>query len=232
MKLVVLKQEKTFVAIHKPAGFVTYADSPEQSSISAQAVAERQLKKKLFPVHRIDKDTCGALVFAASPAQAKNLTALFRTRSVKKKYLAIVHGLPEAQGLITKPLERNKSKVTENAETDYVRLATTEVEIDGEKRKYSLVRCEPRTGRYHQLRRHLRAIGCPIIGDKEHGNSWDNERFLRKFGVKRTLLSAVYLAFPDRENERMVRLQAKPDADFLQVAEAFGWTQAVLAAAK
>ena len=223
----VIKQEKEFVAVHKPAGFVTYADSKEQAGISAQNAAEKQLKKKLFPVHRIDKDTCGVLVFAASPASAKNLTALFRGRSVKKRYLAVVHGLPAASGIITKPLERNKSKETEPAETEFTRLATTEVELDGEKRNYSLVRCEPRTGRYHQIRRHLRAIGCPIIGDKEHGNSWDNERFLQKFQVKRTLLCAIYLAFPDRENERMVRLFASPDPDFQKVAEAFGWAEAV-----
>ncbi|MGE3262163.1 MAG: RluA family pseudouridine synthase [Bacteriovoracia bacterium] len=232
MKLKILNEGKGFVAVHKPAGFVTYADSKEQIAISAQARAEHQLKKKLFPVHRIDKDTCGVLVFAASPLQAKNFTALFRTRAVKKRYLAVVHGLPDAKGVITKPLERHKSKETEAAETEFQRLATTEVEWEGEKRAYSLVRCEPRTGRYHQIRRHLRFVGCPIIGDPEHGNSWDNERFEKKFGVKRTLLSAIYLAFPDRENERMVRLQAKPDEDFLAVIEAFGWQEALKASGK
>lgn len=232
MKFKVLEQKKDFVAVHKPAGFVTYADSPNQKKISAQMVAEHQLKKKLFPVHRIDKDTCGILVFAAGPLPAKNFTALFRTRAVKKKYLAIVHGLPEVKGVITQPLERHKSKETESAETEFQRLATTEVEWLGEKRQYSLLRCEPRTGRYHQIRRHLRFLGCPIIGDPEHGNSWDNERFAEKFKIARTLLSATYLAFPDRAAERMVRLQSRPDEDFLRVAEAFGWSEILGASLK
>lgn len=227
MKLKVLKEGKGYVAVHKPAGFVTYADSKDQIAISAQHRLEHQAKKKFFPVHRIDKDTCGILVFAGNPVQAKNFTALFRTRAVKKRYLAIVHGQPEARGEIKAPLEKHKSKELEPAETSFERLATTTIELGGERRQYSLVSLDPSTGRYHQLRRHLRLIGCPIIGDREHGNRWDNERFEEKFQVKRTLLSAVALAFPDRAAEKMVRLKTTPDEDFLRVVKAFGWENAL-----
>lgn len=230
MKLRVLKDEKNYVVMHKPSGFVTYADSADQKNISAKDALERQLKKKLFPVHRIDKDTCGVLAFAKSPGQAQALTALFRTRAVKKRYLAVVHGLIEAKGTINLPLAKHKSKETEAAETEFRRLATVELELGGEMRQYSLVLCEPRTGRYHQIRRHLRAIQCPIIGDEEHGNSWDNEKFLAQYGVKRTLLSAIFLSFPDRELEKMIRVHSEPDADFLGVLKAFGWTEALRAA--
>jgi tRNA pseudouridine65 synthase len=227
VKLKVLAETKSIVAVHKPAGFVTYADSKEQIAFAAKERAEHQLKRKLFPVHRIDKDTCGVLVFAPNPLGAKKLTELFRSRAVKKRYLAIVHGLVKERGVINEPLAKHKSKETEPAETEFTRLACAEIEIGGEKRGYSLVRLDPHTGRYHQLRRHLRFIGSPIIGDREHGNSWDNERFLEKFQVKRTLLSAVHLAFPDREAERMVRLSSRPDEDFLRVVEAFGWGEAL-----
>lgn len=218
-----LLQAREYVCIHKPSGLVTYSDSPEQDRISAKANLERQTKRKIFPVHRIDKDTCGILTFALTPVAAKNLTALFRTRTVKKQYLAVVHGLPAAKGVIDEPLEKNKSKEKEASITDFVRVATIDVEWDGEKRQYSLVKCEPRTGRYHQIRRHLRMIGCPIVGDPEYGNGWDNRAFKERFGVERTLLSAVSLAFPDREKQAMVRVSTKPDVDFLKVVEAFGW---------
>jgi tRNA pseudouridine65 synthase len=219
----ILVQEKDYLALHKPSGFVTYADSPEQKKISARDVAEKQTKRKLFPVHRIDKDTCGVLVFAASPAMAKNLTALFRTRVVKKHYVAVVHGLAPERGTIDTPLTKHKEKVREAAETDFVRLAEVRVEWDGETREYSLVRCEPRTGRYHQIRRHLRGIGHPIVGDPEYGNGWDNRAFRERFGVERTLLSAVNLAFPDRARQKMVRISTRPDEDFQRVLKAFGW---------
>ncbi len=219
----VLVQEKEYVAVHKPSGFVTYADSPDQEKFSAKGAAEKQSKRKLFPVHRIDRDTCGILVFAASPAMAKELTALFRTRVVKKQYLAVVHGLPPEKGVIDSPLARHKESGTESALTEFVRLGTTEVEWEGEKRAYSLLRCEPRTGRFHQIRRHLKSLGHPIIGDPEYGNGWDNRVFAERFQVKRTLLCASHLAFPDRTRQKMVRLQTQPDPDFAKVLAAFGW---------
>lgn len=223
MKLRVLQQTKEYVLIHKPSGFVTYADSREQAAIDAKAQLEKQLGRKVFPVHRIDKDTCGILAFAFTGAMAQNLTALFRTRTVKKQYLAVVHGLIAAKGEINEPLEKNKEKTKEAALTEFTRVGQVEVEWEGETRAYSLVKCDPKTGRYHQIRRHLRFIGHPIVGDPEYGNSWDNREFLARFGVKRTLLSAVTLAFPDRAQEKMVRVTTQPDGDFQRVMKGFGW---------
>lgn len=223
MKLKVLAQSKEYVVVHKPSGFVTYADSDSQKKISAQFFLEAQLKRKLFPVHRIDKDTCGALAYAFSHEMARALTELFRSRVVRKQYLCVVHGLAPERGTIDEPLEKNKEKVKEPALTDFVRLAKIETELEGEKRAYSLVRCEPKTGRYHQIRRHMKFIGHPIVGDPEYGNAWDNRAFEKNFGVTRTLLCASYLAFPDRKQEKMVRVQTLPDADFLAVAKKFSW---------
>jgi tRNA pseudouridine65 synthase len=211
------------VVVHKPSGLVTYADSREQEKISAKAQLEKQLKRPLFPVHRIDKDTCGVLAFAFHPNMAKELTALFRSRTVKKQYLAIVHGEIPGRGTIDEPLERNKEKTKEAALTEYTRLEETRVTWEGEERIYSLVKLDPKTGRYHQLRRHLRFIGHPIIGDPQYGNAWDNRVFEEKFGVKRTLLSATSLNFPDRAQQRMVRVKTRPDGDFEKVMKAFGW---------
>ncbi|MGZ3684944.1 MAG: pseudouridine synthase, partial [Bdellovibrionota bacterium] len=109
------------------------------------------------------------------------------------------------------------------AHTDFAQLASVEVEWDGEKRGYSLIRCEMKTGRYHQIRRHLRSIGHPLCGDPIHGNGWDNRAFEERFGVKRTLLSAVAVSYPDRVKQQMVRLKSTPDADFMRVLSSFGW---------
>lgn len=222
MKLRIIAQEKNWIAVHKPSGLVTYSDGSAPGK-GAKEFLEAQIKRKLFPVHRIDKDTDGILVFASSDATARELTALFRSRTVKKAYLAVVHGKPPEKGVIDEPLEKNKSKEKEPAITEFTRLATAEVEWDGEKRSYSLVRCEMKTGRFHQIRRHMRAVGHPLCGDPEYGNGWDNRAFKERFKIERTLLSAVSVAFPDRGAQKMVRLKTSPDPDFLGVLQHFGW---------
>lgn len=221
MKLKVLLQDRNFIAVHKPAGLVTYSDSPGQKG--AKEFLEKQIGKRLFPVHRIDKDTCGLLVFALSDTIARELTALFRTRVVKKQYLAIVHGQPPERGVIDTPLAKHKESGVEPAVTEFTRLASIEVDWDGEKRQYALVRCEMKTGRYHQIRRHMKSIGHPLCGDPEYGNGWDNRAFNERFGVERTLLSAIAVSFPDRAKQQMVRLKTQPDSDFQKVMGAFGW---------
>lgn len=223
MKLRIVLQEKSFVVVHKPSGLVTYADSPEQKPFSAKDILEKQLKKSVYPIHRIDKDTCGLLVFCFNQGMSKELGALFRGRVVKKQYLAIVHGEIAEKGVVDAPLEGNKEKVKEQAATNFTRLAMREVELEGEKRIYSFVRCEPLTGRYHQVRRHMRMNGNPIIGDPEYGNAWDNKVFAEKFKVERTLLCAAGLAFPNRDKQEMVRLSTQPDEDFQRVMREFGW---------
>ncbi len=217
----VLVQSKKYVLVHKPSGFVTYADSKEMEPKSAKSLLEKQLKRKLFPVHRIDKDTCGILAFAFDARTAQELTALFRTRVVKKQYFALVHGETKEKFTVDQPLEKNKEKTVEPALTDFVRLFTVEKEVEGEMRAYSLVKCDPKTGRYHQIRRHLRMAGHPIIGDPQYGNGWENRAF-EKMGVKRTLLCASSLQFPDREQEKMVKVSTRPDVDFLKALEFLG----------
>jgi tRNA pseudouridine65 synthase len=217
----VLLQSKDYVVVHKDSGLVTYADSKEMEKKSAKGLLEIQLKRKLFPVHRIDKDTCGILTFAFNPKTAQELTALFRSRVVKKQYLALVHGESLEKFVVDLPLEKNKEKVKEAAVTEFVRMAFVKKEVEGEERSYSLLKCDPKTGRYHQIRRHLRVAGHPIIGDPEYGNGWENRAF-EKLGVKRTLLSAIRLAFPDRAAEKMVNVQTKPDRDFLKTLDFLG----------
>ncbi len=216
----ILSQGKEYIAVHKPSGLMVYSDQKENENLSAQLQLEKQIKRKVFPVHRIDKDTCGVLVYALSGAMAQELTKLFRTRVVRKQYLAIVHGKTPPKATIDSPLQKHKEKVMEAAITDFVTIASAEIELGGELRSYSLVRVDPKTGRFHQIRRHLKSMGHPIVGDPEYGNQWNNDRFQESFGVKRTLLSAVLLFFPDRTAQKMQRVETKPDPDFQRVLKA------------
>lgn len=222
MRLSVLHRGKEYVIVHKPAGLITYGERGEQS---AQTALERQLGRKVFPVHRLDKLTCGLLVFALTPERAAQWTNLFRGKGVQKIYTAIVHGVPEPQkGTWNEPLPRHKEKdILEPARTDYRVLGSVEIELAGEKRQYSLLECEPKTGRYHQIRRHCRKAGHPIVGDPDYGNAWDLREFKKKFGLKRTLLSATELFFHDPLRDTEEHVRTRPDPDFMKICRAFRW---------
>ncbi len=222
-RLKTLYQTKDFFIVHKPSGLVVYADSPEMKKFCCKTMLEQQTKKKLYPVHRLDRDTCGVLAYAFSGAMAARLTELFRSRAVRKQYLAIVHGEIAAKGVIDRPLSKNKEKTTQPARTDFFRLGVKEILVGEEKRFYSLVRIEPKTGRYHQIRRHLRMIEHPIVGDPEYGNQWDARYFEKHFGISRTLLSATDLIFPDLQKGLPVHVHTKPDGDFLKLCTTWDW---------
>jgi len=223
MRLKVLHKEKDFIVIHKPSGLVVYPDSKEMMGKSAIEFLQKQMGKKLFPVHRLDRQTCGILVYALTPVMAAKLTELFRSRAVRKQYLAIVHGAMPKSGVIDKDLPKNKEKTLQPARTDYVCLAQKEIDTGEEKRIYSLVKLDPRTGRYHQIRRHLRSTGNPIVGDTEYGNKWDLRYFAEHYGVKRALLSATDLIFPDPYRGLPIKIHTKPDEDFLSLCKKFEW---------
>lgn len=220
MALKILLQNKKYLAIHKPSGLLTYSAHPPHG---AKEILEKQMRRTVYPIHRIDKDTCGILLFAFSNTEANEITSLFQSRKVKKRYLAIVHGRPAEQATINKPLQKPKSKEQETAITKFIRLASVEVDWDGEARQYSLISCEMQTGRYHQIRRHMRLIGHPICGDPQYGNKWNNEAFKKRFHIGRTLLSAVRVEMPDNFQQKIFIIETRPDPDFRKVMTAFGW---------
>lgn len=222
MNIKVLKKTKTYVIVHKPAGFVVYSDSKEDNKISCQVFLEKQLSQKVIPVHRIDKPTCGVLIYALNQQKAAQLGELFKKKKVEKSYLAFCHGEFREKAKIDFPLKKHKQKITENAHTDVENKKTVEIDARGEMRKYSLVEAIPQTGRYHQIRRHLKMMKCPIVGDPTYGNSWNNEFFLEKFNIKRTLLSAISISFVDPENKEKVFVETKPDPDFLNLLNKLG----------
>lgn len=212
----VMHNGKNFVVGHKPAGWTVYQ---EDSTHNMKSFVEKKLEKKLLPVHRLDKHTCGIVLFSLNWRHSQRMIELFKNKKVKKKYIAFVHGVTPEEQLIDIPLKKHKEKGTEIAITRLRTLEQYEVNINGEDRFYSLVELELETGRYHQIRRHLKAIKHPIVGDELYGNSWNNEAFKERYKIKRTLLSAVYLEFQDPVEQKKYIFEDKPDRDFLILLE-------------
>lgn len=209
---------KNFVVIHKPAGWTVYQESSEGD---VKSYVEKKLDKKLLPVHRLDKSTCGLVLFALNWRHSQRFIDLFKEKKIVKKYVAFVHGLTPDQELIDIPLKKHKGKGTELATTRLKTLEHYEVILEDEERFYSLVELELESGRYHQIRRHLKAIKHPIVGDELYGNAWNNNVFKEKFGIKRALLSAVYMEFFDPIEKKKYEFEGAPDPDFVKLLKRF-----------
>jgi tRNA pseudouridine65 synthase len=155
------------------------------------------------------------------------LGARFMERDVEKTYLAVCRGWPEEAALIDHPLDGGPGKpLKKPAQTDYRRLATGALpEPSGAfaTSRYALLECRPLTGRWRQIRRHLKHISHHLIGDTSHGDGRHN-RIFRARGIDRMLLHARSLAFMHPLREERVVAIAPPDAAFERALALFGWS--------
>lgn len=205
--LTLLYLDDRMVVVDKPSGLLVHRSPIDRHETRfAMQVVRDQLGRRVYPVHRLDKGTSGALVFALDPEAAKILSQAFATRGAAKTYVALVRGWPEAEGSIDRPLaavadERigPQSLAPRPAATMFRRLATYEIPVRVDRyptSRYALVELSPQTGRRHQLRRHLAGASHPIVGDSTYGKGRHNRLFAERFGVRRLLLACTRLEFP------------------------------------
>jgi len=210
--LPVLYRDEAVVAVEKPAGLAVHRGWSTDRDVAMTRVRD-QLGQHVFPVHRLDRATSGVLLFALSAAIAAKLGPSFADGLVHKTYLALVRGVPPEAGTIDHPLppgeDRHATRVS--AITDYDRR-----EIFG---RYSLVEARPRTGRLHQIRRHLKHISCPLIGDVNYGKGEHNRLFREQFDLHRLFLHATFLRLPHPVTGHPLALHSPLPADLVAVLE-------------
>ena len=239
--LPILYQDDHLVAIHKPAGLLVHRSALDahETRFAVQMLRD-QLGRHVFPVHRLDKGTSGVLLFALDRETLTRLAGHFEERTVAKRYLAVVRGHPPASGLIDHALSRRHDDAEHRpsgaledprpALTRFDTLATVELPHRVDRyptSRYALVSLNPETGRRHQLRRHLKHIAHPIIGDATFGKGRHNRLFQQLFGSSRLLLASTLLAFEHPWSGAALRIEAAPDGDFMQVVDALGWREAL-----
>ncbi len=233
--LPLLLRDEHVVVIDKPSGLLVHRSPIDRHERRfAVQLLRDQLGQRVYPAHRLDKGTSGALAFALDPATASRLSQQFATGDVRKKYLAIVRGWPPAQGEIDHPLDPVPDDVLgpqsggpRDARSTFRTLATVELPVRVDRyptSRYALVELEPLTGRRHQLRRHLAHARHPIVGDSTYGKGRHNRLFRERYGSHRLLLACTELAFRHPHTGDPVVVKAPLAPEFAAVVRALGWT--------
>jgi tRNA pseudouridine65 synthase len=232
--LPILYKDARVVVVNKPSGLLVHRSPIDRHETRfAVQMLRDQLGQRVYPLHRLDKGTSGALAFALDQESARALSVAFASQQVAKRYLAVVRGWPMETGEIEHVLSAVQDEYVtatrsepKPARTVYRRLATVELPHRVDRyptSRYALLGLDPDTGRRHQLRRHLAHISHPIIGDSTYGKGRHNRLFAELFGVRRLMLACVGLAFPHPEDGRLIAVGASPGEDFEVLAGRFGW---------
>jgi tRNA pseudouridine65 synthase len=211
--LTILFQDESLVAVDKPAGLAVHRGWAREPDVAMVRLRD-QIGARVFPVHRLDRATSGVLLFALTAEVAAQVCASFAAGQVEKTYLALVRGVPPQEILVDHPLPRGEDRRLPriSAQTIVVRR-----EVFG---RYSLVEARPLTGRLHQVRRHLKHISCPLIGDVNYGKGEHNRLFRERYGLHRLFLHATRLRLPHPVQAGRLDLTSPLPADLADVLQA------------
>ena len=244
-QITILYQDRYILAAEKPPGIHVHPTKLSRRETSlldllqiadpadpdpAQAEADTDAvppDNRLYPVHRLDRPTGGVLLLAKDPKTAALLGERLRNRSgITKCYLAVVRGWMDDSGTIDRPLRQAPGKPERCALTRWRTLARAQPPWPGGRfpsSRFCLLECIPETGRYHQIRRHLRGAAHPVMGDIAHGDNTQNRIWTSRTGLQGLMLRAHRLTFTHPVTNQPLNLTAPPDPRFLQAAALFSW---------
>jgi tRNA pseudouridine65 synthase len=212
LELTVLHRDASCIVVNKPSGMIVHRGMANDAMDVMRAL-RNQIGARVQPVHRLDRGTSGALLFALTPEAARTLSKAFEEGRVEKHYWALTRGRP-SDGEIDHPVKKGE---------DGPRVpAQTRVRCLGMSGRYALVEAIPLTGRFHQVRRHLKHVSCPIIGDTNYGKGEHNRYFREHYGLHRLALHAIAIRFEHPETGVLTTVQAPVEGQLRSCLEALG----------
>ena len=219
--LEILWEDAWLIAVNKPTGLLVHRGIGKDPVTLVDQMRTHLQAPKVHPIHRLDRATSGVVLFAKTPEVAKILAGSFAQFQVTKHYLALVRGIikPES-GHIDYPVPKTpRGQDRVEARSSWWRIHHTE---QTEPREVSLVHVTPHTGRAHQIRRHLRHLHHPLIGDSTFGKGALNRAFAANYGLVRLALHAHTLLIPHPMTRTPLLLHAPLAPDLVQAFRAMG----------
>ncbi len=233
MTLAILYRDENLIAINKPSHLLVHRSSIDkyETQFAVQLLHE-QLGQRVYPIHRLDKPTSGVLLFALNNEMTKIMSEQWQ--QVEKTYWAVTRGKVENtyidHPITTKPDKGDnftQPKVQE-AQTEIKVLASTLLKVGFGKQAekypttyFSLVQAKPRTGRKHQIRKHLKHINHPIIGDTRYGRGEINRYFRQYYNIHRLLLHCQSLSFYHPISHQQIIIKADVDETWKNILKIF-----------
>lgn len=227
--LKILYEDEFLLAADKPAGFYSMPSEDKNLHHSfhwdALHILQNQKGFRLYPAHRLDRATSGVLLFSKKLESNGALQRQFQEREVKKLYLCLVRGKFLGRSRVDSPLKKENGFL-EPALTEAEALGSFTLPIpgpDGLPRSFTIVRANPETGRFHQIRRHLAGLGFPLVGDSRHGDKKLNRAFAELTGIDRLFLRCMGLALNHPESGAPIALRARFTKEWHQAFEHAGF---------
>ena len=211
----VVHEDAAVLIINKPAGLVVHPGRGNWSGTLLNALLAHSPPLGAIPragiVHRLDKETSGLLMVAKTLEAQTSLVRQLQARTVKREYLALVHGQVARDGTVEAPIGRHPVQRTRMAVVTRGRVAVTHYAVLGHFAHATLLRCRLETGRTHQIRVHLQSLGHPLVGDPVYGRKRSADALLAKFS--RQALHATRLEFLHPLSNESVAWEVPPPAD-------------------
>ncbi len=228
--LKVLFEDEAMLAIDKPSGMAVHPGSGIESGTVVDEVraylGPRAVRNEFAasPAHRIDRDTSGVLLVAKTRRAMVRFTEIFTEGSAHKSYLALVKGkIEKDRGTIDLPLSEHEQTLKSKQQRGInMQEAVTHYRVLGRGALVTLVECTIETGRTHQIRRHMAAIGHPVAGDRKHGDFPFNRELKAKLGLKRMFLHAQRITFHHPIKGERVTLEAPLTPELTEVLRRAG----------
>ena len=225
--LAVLYHDEWLAVVNKPAGLMVHdsALARGETDFAADRLRE-QFGKPIFLIHRLDRATSGCLLLAFDRDTASTLGKAVMAGGIEKDYWAVCRGWPvKPQFTVDHPLDGGPGKpLKKPAQTAFEVLATCELELPSAgfaTSRYALLRASPITGRFRQIRRHLKHLSHHLIGDTSHGDGRHNRQF-RMLGIHRMLLHAQRLGFVHPQSGAPLSIEAPlADTEFAKALDLF-----------
>jgi tRNA pseudouridine65 synthase len=225
MEIELLYGDAGLAVFDKPSGLLVHRGWGDDA-VTLVDLARERLGGAIHPVHRIDRATSGVVVIARSPAIAASVQAMFERGEVDKIYLALVRGIPPEEGVVDHPIPRREGGPRVPAVTSFRRAFAVNAEsapdLPPDVQRCALVEARPRTGRLHQVRRHLKHIHHPLIGDANYGKGDLNRLFRAVIGLGRLGLHAAELAMKHPATGEPMRFRARVPEDLATPLDRLG----------